>query len=315
MKKTICILLVILLTASFLTGCGGKDRELFKKTDLSKYVEISDYMGIEINTESDEFISYYESIVVSEIQENNFYNDAVYEGTVKIGDKANIDYVGKKDGVAFEGGSAEGYDLTIGSGTFIDDFEEELIGVSVGETVDVTATFPEDYGSEELAGADAIFTVTVNYITPAQTPEEFYSEMGYDSLEEYVADTKRVAAKNCIFNYLVENAVIDEYPEDDCEAYWNALKAYNDELCNAQYGIDYETLITQNGYTVEYYKQETINIRIPELMVMYYILDKENLEIDKEAIEEYNTKHTAMAEMEVVKGIVLDYLYNNAVIK
>lgn len=312
MKKTICILLVILLTASFLTGCGGKDRELFKKTDLSKFIKVPEYVGINVDTSTDEFADYYAAIIEQQIDNYGLYKT---EGVVKDGDKVNIDYVGKKDGVAFEGGSDKGYALVIGSNSFIDGFEDGLIGVEIGSTVDLNLTFPENYHKDELAGENVVFTVTINHNYEGLAPEEFYSQLNYDSLEDYIADTQIKATKNYILNYLVENAVIDEYPEDDCEAYWNAIKVYNDELFNAQYGIDYETAIIQSGYTVEYYKQETINIRIPELMVMYYILDKENLEIDKEAIEKYNTKHTTMAEMEVVKGIVLDYLYNNAVIK
>lgn len=82
---------------------------------------------------------------------------------VEEGDTVAIDYVGKKDGVAFEGGTGS-YDLTIGSGAFIDGFEDGLIGHTIGETVDLNLTFPEDYGSEDLAGQDVVFTVTINGI-------------------------------------------------------------------------------------------------------------------------------------------------------
>lgn len=89
----------------------------------------------------------------------------ITEGEVADGDIANINYVGKIDGVQFDGGTADNYDLTIGSNTFIDDFEEELIGVKVGETKDVTATFPTNYSNDpNLSGKEAIFTVTVNHI-------------------------------------------------------------------------------------------------------------------------------------------------------
>jgi len=86
--------------------------------------------------------------------------------TVKDGDTVNIDYVGSIDGVEFAGGNTNGggADLTIGSGTYIDDFEEQLIGAHPGDTVEVNVTFPENYGNEELNGKDAVFTVTVNGI-------------------------------------------------------------------------------------------------------------------------------------------------------
>lgn len=86
------------------------------------------------------------------------------EGKIAEYDVVNIDYVGKIDGATFEGGSAEGYNLGIGSGTFIDGFEEGLVGVETGKTVDLSLKFPEDYQSTDLAGKDVVFTVTVNYI-------------------------------------------------------------------------------------------------------------------------------------------------------
>lgn len=86
--------------------------------------------------------------------------------TVEDGDTVNIDYVGSIDGVEFDGGSTNGSgtDLVIGSGSYIDDFEEQLIGAHPGDTVDVTVTFPEDYGNEELNGKEALFVVTINGI-------------------------------------------------------------------------------------------------------------------------------------------------------
>ena len=86
--------------------------------------------------------------------------------TVEDGDTVNIDYVGSVDGVEFDGGNTQGQgtDLTIGSGRYIDDFEEQLIGAHPGDNVEVTVTFPEDYGSEELNGKEAVFDVTVNGI-------------------------------------------------------------------------------------------------------------------------------------------------------
>ena len=86
--------------------------------------------------------------------------------TVADGDKVNIDYVGYVDGTAFDGGDTKGQgtDLTIGSGTYIDNFEEQLIGAHPGDKVEVTVTFPDDYGAEELAGKEAVFDVTVNGI-------------------------------------------------------------------------------------------------------------------------------------------------------
>ena len=111
------------------------------------------------------------------------------------GDTVNLDYAGTIDGVAFEGGTAEGYDLTLGSGSFIPGFEEQLVGLKAGESRDVHVTFPEDYHAEELAGKEAVFACKINKISRKELPElddEFAQEVSeFDTLEEYKADLKQ----------------------------------------------------------------------------------------------------------------------------
>ncbi len=129
----------------------------------SDYVTLGQYKGLTVVKEPLEVT---EQEIDDEILTELQYSDAletITEGVVQEGDIANIDYEGKKDGVAFDGGTAEGYDLTIGSHQFIDGFEDGLIGVAVGDTVELPLTFPENYGNE-LAGADVVFTVTVNEV-------------------------------------------------------------------------------------------------------------------------------------------------------
>ncbi len=129
----------------------------------SDYVTLGQYKGLTVVKEPLEVT---EEEIDEEILTELQYSDAletITEGVVQEGDIANIDYEGKRDGVAFDGGTAEGYDLTIGSHQFIDGFEDGLIGVAVGDTVELPLTFPENYGNE-LAGADVVFTVTVNEI-------------------------------------------------------------------------------------------------------------------------------------------------------
>ena len=126
------------------------------------YVTLGEYKGL---TVQDQPVEVTEEQIDSEVEYYIQLADAlesVTEGTVEEGDTANIDYEGKLNGEAFDGGTAKGYDLIIGSDSFIDGFEDGLIGVAVGETVDLPLTFPENYGNEELAGQDVVFTVTVN---------------------------------------------------------------------------------------------------------------------------------------------------------
>ena len=108
---------------------------------------------------------------------------------IKEGDTVNIDYVGKKDGKKFDGGSAEGYDLEIGSGSFIDGFEDGLIGKKIGDKVKLELTFPEDYGEASLAGQDVVFNVTINSATRMTVPEYDLANVKntteYDSIAAY----------------------------------------------------------------------------------------------------------------------------------
>ena len=159
MKRIASVLLVLCLLLSF-AGCKqDKGRELYN-LNLEKYVELGDYMGVKVDTKSDDFKQIENSLISSDVANYDLYV-VKKEGKVEKGETVNIDYEGKKDGVAFEGGTAKGYNLTIGSGQFIDGFEDGLIGKEVGTTVDLNLTFPENYGNEELNGADVVFTVKI----------------------------------------------------------------------------------------------------------------------------------------------------------
>lgn len=202
-KKLVIMLVAAMMAAAVFSGCGNKNaqtgssvsaeaedvqisaKELLKATDydVKKYVTLNDYMNMTVELSqtyeaSDADIqSYVEQIIAS------------YPGyektdktTVEDGDIVNIDYEGTQDGVAFSGGTAVGAHLEIGSDSFIDGFEDGLIGRNVGETVQLDLTFPEDYSSNpDLAGQAVVFTVTINSI-------DTELEMTYDTLtDEYVS--------------------------------------------------------------------------------------------------------------------------------
>ena len=165
---------------------------------------------------------------------------------IKDGDTVNIDYVGTIDGVAFEGGDSNGagYDLTIGSGSFIDDFEQQLIGHSPGEELTVEATFPENYRNDDtVAGKDASFAVTINSITV--TPEftdEFvaknFSEEGFSTAEAYRASVEdrfyEQHLEDYLADYIIENSTAKSYPSDYLKQL-RAITKYNDESMLASY--------------------------------------------------------------------------------
>lgn len=161
------------------------------------------------------------------------------------GDEVNIDFVGTVDGVEFEGGNSngEGYDLTIGSGSFVDDFEQQLIGHKPGEEVTVEVTFPEDYDGEEVAGKDASFAVTINSInvTPELTDEfvaENITEEGVTTAEEYRAfvenDFYEQHLEEYLTNYILDNSSVKSYPSNYLKK-MRAVTKYSDEQMLASY--------------------------------------------------------------------------------
>ena len=204
-KKLVMVLLAVMVATAALGGCGQKGastgssvsaeeeqdveysaKELLKATDykVEKYVKLNDYMNMTVELSqdysvSDEDIQSYIEYLMSQYPAYETSDKT----TVEDGDIVNIDYVGKVDGEEFSGGSAAGQHLTIGSGSFIDGFEDGLIGKKVGDTVDLNLKFPDDYsGNTDLAGKDVVFTVTINSIDTEK-------EMVYDDLtDEYVSE-------------------------------------------------------------------------------------------------------------------------------
>lgn len=208
MKKRLAAATLICAMAVSAIGCGSSNgsEDKIRSYDVEKYVTLGDYDGMEVEVAGDFEVS--EEDVVDYINGMLSYYPS-YEDTdkqtVEEGDCVNIDYEGKKDGVAFDGGTAQGYVLEIGSNTFIDGFEEGLIGVNVGDTVDLDLTFPEDYQSADLAGAAVVFTVKVNKIVEK-------SEISYDRLtDEYVSSNLNYESVDALYNDT------KSYMEDDCE--------------------------------------------------------------------------------------------------
>lgn len=336
MKKIISLVLVLILSVAFMAGCGKKDRVLYTEK-LQKYVDLGEYKGIKIDTSSDEYKSVYDSVIKSDVQNNSFYVQKK-EGTVAKGDTANIDYEGKKDGVAFEGGTAKGYDLTIGSGSFIEGFEDGLIGKKIGDTVDLNLTFPENYGKEELNGAAVVFTVKINYVTTEEplTPAEYYKELKFGSEAKYIEDVNKRAAEEMLLTKLTESSKIKSYPEKEKEyLFTQSKKAIEQNL--QSYGYTLETYLSSMGQTEEQFKEEAMKNQILPMMdlqmIIYSVLDKEGIEVTKtdinaqaeKVVAQYDNQVTVEKVKEVYGEYQLEYLaanekaleviYKNAVIK
>ena len=289
MKRIVSLLLVALMVFGF-AGCGKENtRIMYNSADLSKAVKLTDYKNITVDTSSKEFEEMYNDVIISDIQNNELYA-VKEEGEIAEGDIANIDYEGKKNGVAFEGGTATGYDLEIGSGSFIDGFEDGLIGVSVGETVDLNLTFPENYQSADLAGQAVVFTVKVNSAKTMSGvgPEQIYEELGFKSVKEYEENVKDTAIKNYLYNELIENSKVNSYPEEDAEFLKDQIiSMFETQLTS--YGMTLESYISQNNMTNDdfdkYVLENETYPMIDETMPLYAVLDKENVTVTQDDID------------------------------
>lgn len=312
---------VLAMTAAVLFGCGEEKGEtvvfadkgeevtyapitdaeiaslpLVGEEDLSKYIELGDYKGLPVSTAI-------EQPTEEEIQEMIDNNMETLTDLVPVtgrpvqeGDTVNIDYVGKKDGVAFDGGSAQGFDLEIGSGRFIEGFEDGLIGANVGDTVSLGLTFPEQYHNAELAGQAVVFTVTINEIKEKTVPElndevanglnpECKTVAEYkEAIKQSIIETKKQTAVQAAHNELMEtataNAAIKELPEWLMRVRMQSMRA-NLESYAAANGVDYADFVqmAMQCSVDEFEKQaaEYAEADAKQCLVAYAIAKKEGL--------------------------------------
>lgn len=216
------------------------------------------------------------------------------ERTAIEGDAVNINYVGKKDGVAFEGGtddSEEGHDLVLGSDSFIDGFEDGLIGTSAGQVIDLNLTFPEDYGNEELAGQAVVFTVTVNAVKEWTVPEltdDFASEQyGYGTAAELIIalydSMNQESFYEQISNQLMESSKVENLPADrlaeDKQSIIDYYTSYA-EYYGTYYGMDTEMALMyffgiESLETLEAFAEEYAAEQLKNQLVLTEIFNKE----------------------------------------
>lgn len=312
MKKRIALLLSMLMLAVSLTACGDKNNESDKtnvtEMKVEKYVTLGEYKGLAVTAPKVEVNAAEKEQLMRQVYNQYITEEqGVKEGTVKNGDYVNIDFEGKKDGVAFEGGTSTGYQLGIGTNAFIPGFESGLVGVEVGETVDLNLTFPENYGNAELAGQKVVFTVTVNFIYPeykdeivASWGEEAYKTV--DELDAYVQDYLQLVSQSN-YDYVVENAVVAQFlqncvfegelPQDMIDDYRvRLMESVESEA--AMYGMDAESYCQYaNGMTLDNFLDVYAAESAKQVMALQSLANKEGLmrtdeELDK-AISEAAT--------------------------
>ena len=280
-------------------------------------VELGNYKGVEVSKVDTEATDADVEEEIKKVAEQNSRTITVEDRAVKDGDMTVIDFEGFIDGEAFEGGKGENYPLTIGSHSFIDNFEDQIIGMNIGDEKEINVTFPEDYHAEELKGKEAVFKCTVHEIKAKELPEiddEFAAEVSeFDTLEEYKADVK---AK------IKEQKAADGKRNQEDQAVEQAVK-------NAEYEIpqpmidtqttqmveDFAQRIQSQGITLEQYfqftgltaekmmedmKPQAIK-RIETRLVLEAIAKAENIEITDEKVDEELAKMAESYKMEVEK--------------
>ncbi len=301
MKKKLIGALAALMVVGMMGGCGSENTTVLKDMDVEKYVTIGEYKGLAVTSAVPEITEDDVNAWVDEVYFNSISADlgGVTDRAVEMGDTVSIDYVGKKDDVAFDGGTASGQSLTIGSGRFIDGFEDGLVGVKPGETVDLNLTFPTEYYNADLAGADVVFTVTVNFIMPEEKQDEIVAAMGvqdvytvealYDFgrtyLQAYAEQAYQTTVQNEVVNSFMTGCAFEELPEAIVEKY-ATITGKSLETTAANAGTDADT------YTNYYYNMskdeyvESYSVRAAEQYLAFQaVANNENLNVSDEELD------------------------------
>lgn len=230
------------------------------------------------------------------------------------GDTVNIDFAGSIDGVAFDGGTGSDYDLTLGSGTFIDGFEDQIVGHMPGETFGVNVTFPDDYQATNLAGKDAVFATTLNYInedvTPDLTDDWVSSNLAESMGMNNVAELKTFVSNSLLFNqeanelygqlYDAAEVNTDTLPED-VQQYFTNTVLYQPYLYAQMRGVSLETMLSQAGYSsVDEYLENSESSKqsmIRQILIMQALAEKNNIVCDTDILNAEFSRYFGSTDM------------------
>ncbi len=226
-------------------------------TETYPEVTLGEYKGIEVFKAAASVTEEQVEAELNQMAKNVASTESVGDRAAAMGDTANIDFKGFVDGVAFDGGEAQGHDLVLGSGQFIPGFEEQVVGMNVGEEKDLNVTFPEDYSSEKLAGKAAVFAVKLNKLTVTNVPaidDELAKDVSeFDTLEELKADirAKKLEANQKEIDRAYEQSVVEAVAANATVELPNALiEAELDAQMN-----DFAYRLQMSGMSVEQYAQ------------------------------------------------------------
>lgn len=273
-------------------------------------VELGKYKGVEVSKADTEATDADVEEEIKKVAEQNSRTITVEDRAVKDGDMTVIDFEGFVDGVAFEGGKGENYPLTIGSHSFIDNFEDQIIGMNIGDEKEINVTFPEDYHAEELKGKPATFKVSVKEIKEKQLPDiddDFAQDVSdFDTLDEYKADLKKkiaerkeAEAKRQKETEAIEKIVADSKMDIPQAMIDTQVTRMAEDFAQRlqQQGLSLETYFKYTGLTAEKIlddmKPEAVK-RIQNSLVLEAVAKAENIQVSD---DEFNAELSKMAEM------------------
>jgi trigger factor len=280
----------------------GKNLLFTASVTVLPEVELGEYKGIEVEKPDVNVTDEEVEEEVKKVAEKNARVMSIDDRGIQKGDLAQIDFEGFIDGEPFEGGKASDYVLEIGSGSFIEGFEDQLIGGKPGDDIDVNVTFPEDYGKEELAGKQALFKVIINDVKVKELPvidDEFAKDVSeFDTLEDYKADLKKKFEdhKEHMAKHKIEEEVIDkvagnatvEIPVVMVESQIERLVQNLDARLRYQ-GLDLEKYITIMGIdqsTLREQLRPEAEKEVKTQLVLEKLCKVENITASEEELEE-----------------------------
>ena len=335
-----------------MTACGSADN-IYSGLDLDDYIKVGKYKGlevepVEVKVGKEDVQAKIDEALSAAATETELGDDE----KIKKGDTANIDFSGKIEGKEFDGGTSEKFDLTIGSGQFIEGFEDGLIGHHAGEKVSLDLTFPKDYQGEEVAGKDVTFDVTINSVKRTNTPkydDEFIKKnTEYDSKKDYEASLKKTIKKekeeeaknnqkSQLWSQVMETTEMKKYPEDIEKTYTENFNAQIDKTAE-QAGMKRKDVLAQyyglnSEEDAEKMLKESAQTLIKQEMTIEYIADKEDISYSKEDKEKKIEEIKSMGydeetiqeqtgrtmdeyvHINLLYEKVLDFISDNAVVK
>lgn len=341
-KRKYLAAVLLLLGMAVFTGCGNskknqaenseKDTEEAKTEESEKsgedildfkaedYVKLGDYKGLSVKYPIPEVFEDDVEFSIQQLVEEHTEYKEIKERASQEGDSVNIDFTGVIDGEEFDGGSGEDFDLVIGSGEFLEEFEKNLIDKNAGETFTFPVTFPEDYNEMDpsLNGKTAEFTVTVNKVSEVIVPEyndEFvkkvsdysttaeYEEFLNADLMIYAQDESDSAAGEDALALAVQNATVDGYPKALYDYFYDeTVEGY--EFYASLMGMEYEEFLEEMG---ENAVEEGTQAQTNEYLVVQAIADQEGLSVTEDSYQEEAKALAEEYEYESVEELEADY--------